>query len=129
MRRALASSSEDYALVTGRRSAPRLRLSIPARLVTLYETRRCVLLNLSQTGAQIGLEDPLSEGDGAFLKVAGLDHFGGVVRKGPGTNALEFDVSLSENEVLSVRRYSECFEEDERRRLRREVRAWVHGSK
>lgn len=115
----------------GRRSAARLRLSIPARLTTLYETRPCIVIDISQTGAQIALPKPLRIGQGAVLQVATIEPFGDIVRDmyGPngGTNGLAFDSPLSEVDVLAVRSFSETFEKDEIRRLRREARRWVSG--
>lgn len=125
--------SYDAAIPVGRRSAARLRLSIPARLVTLVDTRRCILVDLSRTGAQIGMEAPLSIGDGAFLQIAGLDEFGFVMRRGVGprggTNGFEFENELTDDQVLAIRRFSESFEADEQNNHRSEVRAWVNGAK
>lgn len=136
MQTSIASDPEwlvnDPATPIGRRAAPRLRLSIPARLVTLVDTRRCILVNLSRTGAQIGLEKPLRKGEGAFLKLAGLDQFGSVVRcavgSGGGVNGLEFECALTDKEVLALRIYAESFADDENRKLRSEVQKWVSGA-
>lgn len=115
----------------GRRAAPRLRLSIPAKLVTLFGTQRCILIDLSKGGAQVGLAEPLSCGEGAFLCVAGFEHFGVVVRsktdEGGGFIGLEFECPLADEEVIAVRRFSENMEESERRALRNEAREWVSG--
>lgn len=112
----------------GRRSAPRLRLSIPVRLVTISETRRCVLLDVSRSGAQISLPKPLAEGEAGFLHFAGYEVFGCVVRKGTGLNGLEFDLELGNADVLAIRHYAENYQTDERRALMEEARAWVMGS-
>lgn len=116
----------------GRRTAPRLRLSIPARLVTRYDTRNCILVDLSCTGAQVGLENPLREGDAGVLQIGGVEPFAEVVRatRGAlgGTNGLLFDPPLSEEEVLAMRAFSERYRLDEIRALREEVRRWVSGA-
>lgn len=116
----------------GRRGAPRLRLSIPASLISLYDRRRCILIDLSCTGAQIGLGQPMREGESVVLQVAGIEPFADVVReaKGPngGVNGLLFDPPISERDVLGVRTYSERYEKDELRALRGEVRKWVTGA-
>jgi len=112
----------------GRRSAPRLRLSIPARLVTVSETRRCVLLDVSRTGAQIGLAKPLGVGEAGFLTFADLEVFGGVIRSSQGSNGLEFDVELSDDDVLGIRHFADNYHYDERRALMDEARAWVTGA-
>ncbi len=137
MSTSLASDNDrlanDAAAPVGRRSAPRLRLSIPARLVTLFDTRRCILVNLSRTGAQIGLEQPLGKGEGAFLQLAGIDQFGSITRcavgLGGGFNGLEFECPLTDRQVLALRDHAESFADAESRALRDEVRAWVTGAK
>jgi len=127
------ATDDDPARVVGRRSAARLRLSIPARLIALNGTFRCILVNLSRTGAQVGLEHPLKNGDGAILQVAGIDHFAVVMRSERGSfggvNGLEFEEPLSDDDVLATRRFAESFEMNERITLLREVEAWVTGIK
>lgn len=122
----------DSGLPVGRRGAARLRLSLAARLVTLSDTRRCILIDLSRTGAQVGLERPLAEGESAFLQLSGFDEFGEVVRRaiGPrgGYNGIVFDEPLSDQKVIDVRRFSESVDANENIKLRREVRAWVNGT-
>lgn len=113
---------------TGRRGAARLRLSVPARLVSLYDTRRCVLLDLSRSGARVAMERPLPMGDGAFLQVNTIDHFAGVVRRDEGLNGLEFETPLAQDQVLAMRQFAEGFAEAEKRELRESVRAWVTGT-
>lgn len=124
-------SSRGERVLAGRRNAPRLRLSIRADLITLYERTRCILIDLSVTGAQIGLEAPLRIGDTAILQVADLEPFGEVVRadRGPhgGVNGIVFDPPLSEEQVLRVRAFAEQYEKSEARALRDEVRNWVSG--
>lgn len=97
----------------------------------MYDTRRCIVLDLSETGAQIGLEKPLRPGEGAILQVVDLDHFGTIVRHGEGANGgvngIEFDSPLSKSDVLAVRHFAETFEERERLALRQEAQAWVAG--
>ncbi|MEO1221921.1 MAG: PilZ domain-containing protein, partial [Pseudomonadota bacterium] len=113
----------------GRRGAARLRLSIPAKLVSLYDTHRCILIDLSSTGAQIGLQKPMEIEQKAFLQIAGLELFCEVVRTAHGANGgvngLSFDPPLEDEDVLDVRRFAESHEADEVRALRSEVRAWV----
>ncbi|MEM8724548.1 MAG: PilZ domain-containing protein [Pseudomonadota bacterium] len=113
----------------GRRAAARLRLSMPAKLVTIYETRPCIILNLSQTGARLGLENPLALGDAAFLQCGGIDHFANIVRSQKGTNALEFEVPLAHDQVLAIRKMAENFDDLERRDFRRIARDWITGGR
>ena len=111
----------------GRRGAPRLRLSIPAKLMTVSETRRCVLLDVSRSGARIGIAKPIEEGDAGFLRFSDFDLFATVARTEDGRNGLEFDVELSDDDVLAIRRYAETYEMSERTALMDEARAWVTG--
>ncbi len=125
------STGTDPAVPLGRRGAPRLRLSIPARLVTLTDTRRCILVNLSRTGARIGLPEPLHKRAEVILAVAGIDQFGWVVgcemgHKG-GSNGIKFEKPLTDDHVLAMRDYSASFQDHEKRALLQEARDWVGG--
>lgn len=127
-----AGFTTQNGIPVGRRSAPRLRLAIPARLITLYGSNRCILIDLSSTGAQLGLESPLDIGETAILEIAGKELFCDIVRKSAGSNGgvngLTFDPPLSEQMVLEIRRFSETYQSEELQGLRSEVRAWVQGS-
>ncbi len=112
---------------TGRRAAPRLRLSLPARLVAVERTHQCILMNLSRTGAQVAILDSLREGEGAVLKCGKIDEFVIVNRSEFGLNALTFEEQISDELVLHIRRYHENFEERERRALVETARKWVSG--
>lgn len=122
-----ADADEEPLENIGRRAAPRLRLSIPARLVTVSETRRCVLLDVSRSGAQISLAKPLAEGEAGFLRFANTEVFASVIRVSTGLNGVEFDVPMTDEDVLAIRRFAEDYEADERSALRNEARAWVMG--
>lgn len=124
--------SEDPGKV-GRRVAARLRLAIPARIMTIYETRNCVLLDLSRTGARVGLSAPLQIGDGGYIMVGQLAVFGEVVRRvsgtgGGGVNRIAFEEPLAHAVVLDVRHHAETFERAARDALYDQVRQWVSGS-
>jgi len=111
----------------GRRSAPRLRLSLPAQLIAVDRVHTCILLNLSRTGAQVAILDAMREGEGAILRCGVIDHFGLISRSEFGLNAMVFDEALTDAIVLETRRYHENFEERERRALIETARRWVTG--
>lgn len=111
----------------GRRASARLRLSVPAKLLTIYDTLPCVLIDISQNGAQIAIERPLLPGDGVYLRCGDLEHFASVVRSGPGRNGLEFEIPITHDQVLDIRRLAEDYAFDDGELLRREARAWVTG--
>ena len=116
---------------TGRRGAARLRLAIPVRIVSTRATQDCILLDLSRSGARIGLVDPLAPGMCLYLLVAGLEVFAEVVRRDSGIdggiNGLVFDEPLPDVAVLAVRQHAETFEQRQRESLREQVRRWVSG--
>lgn len=111
----------------GRRSAPRLRLSLPAQLIAVEKVHTCILLNLSRTGAQVAILDAVREGEGAILRCGIIDHFVIVTRSEFGLNALMFDEPLTDAIVLETRRYHENFEEREKHALIETARKWVNG--
>jgi hypothetical protein len=117
--------------IVGRRGAARLRLSIPARFVSVDGHYDCILIDLSATGAQIALAAPRLREAVGYLMVARLEVFGEVVRavrgqKG-GVNGLVFDDPLSRDHVLAVRHHAETFQQREQVALRDQVRRWVTG--
>lgn len=117
---------------TGRRAAARLRLAIPARMMAIHSTRPCVLIDLSRTGARIALAAvPLKVGEAGYLVLPHLEVFATVVRaargQDGGTNGLEFDEPLCDDQVLAMRRHAETYQMSERQALRDQVRRWVTG--
>lgn len=121
------AAGADASNKVGRRAAPRLRLSLPARFVSVEETHKAILLNLSRTGAQIAILNSVREGEGGILECGKLKAFGVVARSEFSINAIAFEEPLSEEDVLDIRRYYEEFEERERRQLIETARQWVTG--
>lgn len=128
---AASAVDDDVAATYGRRAAARLRLSIPAQMVSIYSTHDCILMDLSRTGARIALADPLANGEGGYLKVGRFELFCEAVRvmigASGGVNGLIFDEPLSNADVLAIRHHAETFEDARRRALRDQVRKWVAG--
>ncbi len=116
---------------TGRRGAARLRLAIPVRIVSTHATETCILLDLSRTGARIGLADPLAPGMCLYLRIARFEMFAEVIRRDLGAdggiNGLVFDEPLPDATVLAVRQHAETFEQRQRASFREQVRRWVSG--
>lgn len=122
------------AVAVGRRAAPRLRLAIPARFVSITATQNCIMLDISRSGARIALATPAPCRQSGYIAIGRLEVFGMVVRSerdggrgGGGVNAVAFDEPISQAEVLEIRRFAELFEQRERQSLRDQVRRWVTG--
>lgn len=111
----------------GRRSAPRLRLSLPGQMIAVDRVHTCILTSLSRTGAQVAILDALREGEGAILRCVVINQFAIVARSEFGRNALIFDEPLTDAQVLEVRRHYETFEERDWRALIETARKWVTG--
>lgn len=123
----------DAAPAVGRRAAPRLRLAIPARFVSIYSVQPCVLLDISRTGARMALGEPLAHGKSGYIEIARMEIFGDVVRMergiDGGVNAVAFEEPITKAQVLGIRHFAEDFELREHKALRDQVRRWVTGEK
>ncbi len=125
-------SEPPFVDITGRRNAPRLRLSVPAKLVSVCETQDCLLIDVSQTGARIGLARPLAVNANGYLRAGPVEVFVTAVRTrseedGSRINGLEFDMRLSKPQVLALRAYAENYEIAEQRESLQQARSWVMG--
>lgn len=112
---------------TGRRAAPRLRLSLPGVFLAVRGNLKCIVTNMSQTGVLIAVNEALNVGEEGYLRCGPIDHFVTVTRKDNGLNALEFDNPVSHDFVLQMRRFQETLEERDERELMETVRSWTQG--
>lgn len=112
---------------TGRRAAPRLRLSLPGVFLAVRGNLKCIVTNMSQTGVLIAVNETLNVGEEGYLRCGPIDHFVTVTRKDNGLNALEFDNPVSHDFVLQMRRFQETLEERDERELMETVRSWTQG--
>ena len=117
----------DDPIQTGRRIAPRLRLSLPGKFLAVRATMNCIVTNLSQTGVLIAAKEQLEVGENGYLRCGPIDHFVTVVRKQDGLNALEFDVPLKHDTVLQMRQFQETLIEREKAELMETARSWSQG--
>ena len=113
----------------GRRSAPRLRLGIPADLLTTVQGRlRVRLCNLSQDGAHVRGANLPKVGQCAFLRWLEFEVFGTVVWNANGEAGLKLDRRLSSETLVETRkrldsgevRSDEDIEADQ-------IRSWISG--
>lgn len=113
---------------SGRRTAPRLRLSLPGTFMSTQGNHPCIVTNLSRVGVLIAISEPLAKGKDGFLRCGPLDHFVTVIRRESGLNALEFESPLTDAFVKQMRLYHETFADRELDELIEVARRWTQGS-
>ncbi len=111
-----------------RRSDPRVRLDVPAKVLFLSGLKACRLDNLSQRGARILLaERPPPTGASGLLKVCRIEAFAEVIWSRGMECGLRFDDRLALEDVVIVRHFSDQQVEIEAAGRRTMVRNFVQG--
>lgn len=87
----------------GRRRNSRLRLGVPAQLITLHGQFTASLADLSQSGAHLRSRGELVRGEELVVTWLGFEAFGTVVWAVNGEAGLEFDEPLAEAILLQTR--------------------------
>lgn len=83
----------------GRRAAPREPVLLTAALLTVGCSRPVIILDLSETGAQMQVHQPLRDGQQVWIKAAPIEVFGTVVWIDGEQCGIAFDESLAEDEL------------------------------
>jgi hypothetical protein len=116
------------AITPRRRGEARVRLHLPARIILLTGTERCILEDLSVTGAAVIPEGPLPQpGACAILQCEGVEAFGQVRWSRFGRCGVMFEDKLPLEQVVWLRHHADDFEVTERARQMESARAWVQG--
>lgn len=123
----VAHPEKSGQIPVGRRKTSRLRLGIPAVLLLLDGTFRCRLIDLSCSGARIGLDQHLRIGAEAVLQCPGFEVFGMVVWSDAEQVGMHFDEELPASRLLTLRDYKDNSRERSLAELRRSVHDWVNG--
>lgn len=114
--------------ITGRRTASRVRLCIPATVLLLNGLENCLLDDLSQSGARVTIASkPPSVGAGVVLRTNELEAFGTVVWSQGARFGFEFEEPLQLHEVVNVRHYADTYAEQMAAQVRRNARNFVQG--
>ena len=111
--------------LVGRRISARLRLFLPATLVTLHGHQNCWIENLSRSGARLANAAPPPVGSYGVVKVQDIENFGKVVWRSANRFGLAFDQLLTQQQLVALRHFSEAYPEIARKRDQEEVRQWV----
>jgi hypothetical protein len=98
----------------GRRTHSRLRVLVPARLISVLNTQHVQIQNLSRDGVKLRWGDPVRPGSDVVLAWAHHELFGKVVWAGPHSGGILFDGALSEAAVLAMRGRDEVRQPEER---------------
>lgn len=112
----------------GRRASARVRLGIPGRLLLLGRNARCLLNNLSCSGALLTMDEPPRTGDSAVLQCEGLEAFCTVLRVEGRTCAVLFLPALGEQNVSGMRSVADHYAEHVRAEIEDQARNWVTGN-
>lgn len=111
---------------TGRRSLARLRLGVPARLITLNGVHDALLDDLSLSGAQIRLSDGEQFSIGV-LKWLDFDELVDVVWHDRSTCGVKFEKPLPKGCILATRDAAPALLDDEAR-ARSVAKRWIEGT-
>lgn len=116
--------------VIGRRSQSRLRVRLPARLITLCGTQSAILADLSMGGARVLAERDLRRGAEGVLQWGNFEAFGEVSWAADGMFGMRFHDFLSPRIVVATRDLDACERIGSDREIAREtVREWVEGKR
>jgi hypothetical protein len=86
----------------GSRHFNRLRLGVPAQLVLTHETRKCLIDDISATGARLRIFQPLAERQSAQLSFHELKLFGTVMWLRGRECGLRFDQPLDPEDMQGM---------------------------
>ena len=116
----------DQANSPGKRAAPRVRSSLPARVETIDGEQNAILENVSRTGARLAMPG-LRQGQRLIMTCGSLDCFGVVQWSDGACIGLAFDDPLSDDQVVEVRRATDAGITLEDLEARAAAADWVEG--
>ena len=88
----------------GRRSAARANTPLTASVITVGDTHRTALVDISATGARLRGSNLPKKGSELFIKVGSIEPFAKVVWSKRSECGVEFGTPISERELERVRR-------------------------
>ncbi|NBW76682.1 MAG: hypothetical protein EBR34_12925 [Sphingomonadaceae bacterium] len=112
----------------GRRGNPRLRLRLPALLITLHGQGPAVLENVSRSGARISSRFVLQAGESCILRLPGIELFADVAWCAHWRCGLNFERPLAQAQLLALRELDGVSRPSERDANKDWARAFVNGA-
>jgi hypothetical protein len=111
----------------GHRGANRLRLGVPAQLQLTHETRKCLLDDVSASGARLRIEHPLAPHQIAILTFHELKLYATVMWSKGGTCGIKFEQPLELEDMQGMLWITENRELYERICNEAHALAWAEG--
>lgn len=97
----------------GRRLDCRLKVALDAKAITLAETQRARLLDISQRGARIAVKEPIRVGALIVLQWLDQEAFGTIVWQDNGVCGIKFDRRISAQQLIELRDTCDAGMQDE----------------
>jgi hypothetical protein len=124
----MGAEDPHYPANCGRRASSRLRLRLPAELITLDGQGSAVLENISATGARVSSHFTLRPGASCILRLARLELFADVAWCAQGRLGLNFEEPLSQEHLVTLRNLNPAGLANERAASQDWARSFVNGT-
>jgi hypothetical protein len=112
---------------TGRRTAARLRIQFPGKLIMLGGTYNCALEDISQTGARALCEKDIGIGETGVLQCMEIDVLFEVVRANKGLFGLQFQEDVSADAIRNMRSDNTVYRHNHIAEVRLVAKQWATG--
>lgn len=112
----------------GRRASPRLRLNLPAQLITLDSRGPALLENISATGARIASRLVVRPGSSCVVRIAGLELFADITWAISDRCGILFESPLTEQQLLTLRELNGLPVKNEKTARKEWAQRFVEGS-
>lgn len=122
------TSADTTPLVRGQRGHARVRIGVPARLVTMNGTSSCVLIDVSQSGARVCAAEPPRVGATVIVERISPELFGTVEWQRGDKFGVRFDTMLTLDDVVQLRQLGDLEPQRARTDLYAHARRWVTGT-
>lgn len=124
----MGAEQTHYPANSGRRASSRLRLRLPAELITLDGQGSAVLEDISATGARVSSRFTLRPGASCILRLARLELFADVAWCAQGRLGLIFERPLAQDQLLRLRNLDPVDLTNERAASQNWARSFVNGT-
>ncbi len=111
----------------GRRTAARLRVYIPGKLILLGSIYNCALEDISQTGARVMCVAAIGTGETGVLQCMKLDVLCKVVRADKNQFGLHFEEDVSAEDIQEMRRQNDIYRRNDAQEMRVFAKQWATG--